>query len=102
MRLLSSSGLMAMVVMASSLGASKITRLQHPHLRFLHLRDQFLHNHIDRDAFGFGVEGGDEAVAEGWKRESFDIVGGDVGAAVEEGADFACKHQHLAGARTGP
>ena len=38
---------------------------QHSRFAFLRRLDQLGDDLIDRDAFGFGVEGGDEAVAEG-------------------------------------
>jgi hypothetical protein len=46
------------------------------------------------------VEGGHQAVAEGRGGEGFDVVGGDVSAALKEGADFAGEDEHLAGTRT--
>jgi len=56
---------------------------------------------IHRDAFGFGVEGGDEAVAEGRGGEGLNVVDGDVRAALKKGAHFAGEDEHLAGTRAG-
>ena len=75
--------------------------LQHSGFTLLRFFDQFSDDLIHGDAFGFGVEGGNEAVAESWRGERFDVVGGDVGAALEEGAHFTSKDEHLAGTRAG-
>ncbi len=53
------------------------------------------------DAFGFGVEVGEDAVAEGGVGDFADVVGADVVAAVEEGAGFAREDESLAGAGAG-
>src|SRR4051812_42091308 len=61
---------------------------------FEELGDDF----FDGDAFGFGAVVDEDAVAEDGGGEGADVVGGDVGAAGEEGADLGAQDQVLAGA----
>ena len=56
---------------------------------------------IDVDAFGFGAVVGEDAVAEDGGGEGADVVGGDVGASVEEGAGLGAEDEELGGAEAG-
>lgn len=53
------------------------------------------------EAFGFGFVGDGDAVAEDFRSDGFHVVGGDVGAAVEEGVGAGCEGEVDGGARGG-
>ena len=55
----------------------------------------------ERDAFGLGVEVGDDAVPQDGERDRADVVADDVGAAVQDGARLAAEDEVLARARAG-
>src|SRR5436853_197711 len=63
--------------------------------------EQLLDNLVAVDAFGFGVEVGDDAVAQRGQRDGRDVFGRDVVAALQHGTGFAAEDQILAGARAG-
>ena len=56
---------------------------------------------VGLEAFGLGVEVGDDAVAEDGEGDGADVVGGDVVAAVEDGAGLGGEDEVLAGAWAG-
>ncbi len=63
--------------------------------------EELVDNHFDGDPFGFGAVSGKDSVAEGGQDQEFDIVGGDVASALEEGAGFGTEDEVLSGAEAG-
>src|SRR5262249_35791054 len=59
------------------------------------------HDFIRLDAFGFGVEVGDDAMPQDGGGDGPDIFTGDVKATMQDGASFGRQDQELAGARAG-
>ncbi len=64
--------------------------------------DEFLHDHVALDAFGFGVEVGDDAVPQDREGYLADVFGADVVSALKQGAGFAGEDEVLAGAGPAP
>ena len=63
------------------------------------LLEQRIDHVVGRHAVGLGVEVGDDAVAEDGLGDRADVVGGDVEAALEDGAGLGREDEVLAGAR---
>ena len=59
----------------------------------------FLQDVVGGDAFGFGFEIGDEAVAEGRKDRFLNVVEADVESSFRQGTYFGCKNQCLGSTR---
>jgi hypothetical protein len=70
------------------------------HVRFalLRLPDHLTDNLVNCDAFGFGMESGDETVSKGRVRKGFDVIDSDVRATLKKCTDFPSEYEHLTGA----
>ncbi len=77
---------------SSRLGVFRVTR---------GLVDEHFDDVVGADAFGFGVEVGEDAVAEGGVGDGADVFCADMIPALQEGAGLAGEDEGLAGAGTG-
>src|SRR5437762_6800965 len=94
-RLLSSRRLLRVGWILSSLRAEGNRPRLHRHCHCVsrHILENLIDDMVGGDAFGFGFEVQNEAVAQGGGGGGFDVVEADVEAALSEGADFAGENQ---------
>ncbi len=71
----------------------------HRFRRHGHVAEDLRDDVVGGDAFGFGFEVGDEAVAQGGQRGGLDVLEADVEAALRQRADFAGEDERLRAAR---